>query len=440
MPSDIADTVFDLARRHGTPLLVFVEPRLQAAVKRIRDFAAGLPLPTEIFYSYKTNYLPAICEQLAEAGLGAEVTSKIEWQLATRFHAESRIVVNGIGKQTGEFLAEVAAGPQPRLINLETDTEVDLVSGLPAQDDPIRVGLRVCVPSLSGERGSDPSEHWRRGTAKFGWAADGDQIVRAAQQISASPGAVLDALHLHVGSQIVSARVYDALLRSASALLERLHGVGITSVTTLDLGGGLASGWVTKTRRGPLFELLNLVGIPTASRPQREPDLAGITKAFQRHVTGLQRQGIAGVVLEPGRFLAEPAMIAVAALTATRKDGDRRVAVLDIGTNALRCWRGNEQRPVTFEGVDDPAGVKWELVGPLCHRSDTFGHATAPAHLAPGTLVALDAVGAYSVGDWIANTWHRPAICDQNGQLLWRRQDATEFFAPAVDIPERADD
>jgi diaminopimelate decarboxylase len=439
MPDDITDTVFELARRYGTPLLVVVEPRLQAAAKRIRAFAAGLPLPAEIFYSYKTNYLPTICERLAQAGIGAEVTSAIEWGLATRLHTPPAIVVNGIGKQAGGFLAEAIAGAPPRLVNLETDTEVDLVSSLPARDDPIRIGLRVNVPGLSGERGNDRSEHWRRGTAKFGWSAEGDQIVRAAQQVATSPGAALEALHVHVGSQVVSSRVYETVLRSAGALLERLRGAGVTSVTTLDLGGGLASGWVTKTRSGPLFELLNLVGIPIASRAQREPDLPGITAVFERHLVTLRSQGISDLVLEPGRFLAEPAMIAVATVTATRRDGDRRHAVLDIGTNALHCWRGNEQRPVTFDGAGDRAGVRWELVGPLCHRSDTFGRVTAPADLAPGTLVTLDAIGAYSVGDWIANTWHRPAICDQDGRLLWRRQDTTEFFAPALDVPAPTD-
>lgn len=432
MPDPLHVRTFELARQHGTPLLVFSPERLDAAVDRLRTFTDALPLPTEVYYSYKTNYLPALCEQLAGHGVGAEVTSPLEWELATRLHPPPRIVVNGIGKTAGRFLLSMLDGQPPHLVNLETDTEIELMREGPSGAEPIRVGLRVCIPSISGERGSDPSERWRRGTAKFGWTADGHAVVSAAQAIAASRSARLDALHLHTGSQVVSASFYDDVLRNTCHLLVRLRAAGVPPLSTLDLGGGLASGWVDKRRTGPLFELLHTLRCPVQARTQREPDLDGIARVFRNYEDRLTALGISRLIFEPGRLLAEPSMAAVGTVIGVRRDGQRRHAVLDIGTNTLHCWRSNETRPVIFDRPTGADTATFELVGPLCHRSDTFGTVTAPADLAPGDLVCLDAVGAYSVGDWIANTWHRPPVVHTDGRLLWRRQTTADFLAPAL--------
>ncbi|WP_159943333.1 MULTISPECIES: hypothetical protein [unclassified Nocardiopsis] len=431
MPTEIPARAFELAEIHGTPLLMFSPDRLQSAADRLRTFTDRLPLPTEIYYSYKTNYLPHLCALLAEQGIGAEVTSTLEYELARQYRTPQRIVVNGIGKVTG-LLQRATTGDLPRLVNLETDTEIEHLNTLTREGELLAVGLRVCLPGVSGERGSDPSIHWRRGTAKFGWSSSGSEIIRAAGAVASTPGTVLEALHVHAGSQIVSPGFYDTVLTKTRTLLQRLRAAGVTTVTTLDIGGGLASGRVGKRRTGPLFETLHAAGFRIPVREQREPDLDGISAVFQRHIDRLSRLGIRRLVLEPGRFLAEPTMTAVATVVAIRRDGPRQHAVLDLGTNALHCWRADERRPIIFDHPDTSGStVPWTVVGPLCHRGDSFGTVFGPTELRPGTRVCLDAVGAYSVGDWIANTWLRPPVVSTDGTVLWRRQDTTDFFALA---------
>ncbi|MEU0489787.1 hypothetical protein ABZ249_11185 [Nocardiopsis sp. NPDC006139] len=436
MPVETHRRALELAETHGTPLLVFSPERLQSAVDRLQAFTRRLPFPTEVYYSYKTNYLPQLCALLSDHGIGAEVTSALEYHLARRYCTPQRIVVNGIGKMAG-LLQHAATGGRPRLVNLETDTEIEHLGALTGDGDPLAVGLRACLPGVSGERGSDPSVHWRRGTPKFGWNSTGAEVIRAARTVASTPGAVLDALHIHAGSQVVSADFYEAVLTKTCTLLQRLRAAGITTVTTLDVGGGLASGWVGKRRTGPLFEALHAAGLRIPAREQKAPDLDGIAAAFQRNADRLHRLGIRRLILEPGRYLAEPAMTAVATVVAVRKDGPRRHAVLDIGTNALHCWRSDERRPIVFAHPDTPGtATPWTVVGPLCHRSDSFGTVHGPSDLRPGTRVCLDAVGAYSVGDWIANTWMRPPVVATDGTVLWRRQDTADFLALAQDTEE----
>lgn len=277
-----------------------------------------------------------MCERLAStAELGAEVTSTLEWELASRYVPPSRIVVNGIGKSAG-LLERALNGEPPRLINVETDTEVERLRALAGRRSPVRVGLRVAVPDVSGEHGQDPSIHWRRGVSKFGWRIDHPEVVAAARALAESTALELEALHLHLGGQLVSARVYETALDGALGLLERFAQLGIL-ITTLDIGGGLASGWVEKRRTGPLFELLQAAGVPAPSQPQCFADLGGIAAAFSARAPRLRHLGIERLLFEPGRILAEPAMAAVATVVAVRHDGNRRHAVLDFGTNALHC-------------------------------------------------------------------------------------------------------
>lgn len=430
-------TAFGLARQHGTPLFVYSRDRPAGAASKLDGFVKALPFPAEAYFSYKTNYLPELCRHAASLGLGAEVTSPIEWDLASTMHAPGRIIVNGIGKLADDLLPRLLRGAPPRLINIETDTEIETILGS-EQGASVPVGLRVCIPRLSGERGLDPSEHWQRGTSKFGWTANGAAVIVAARSLAANPRLRLEALHLHLGSQVVSPRFYDTALREVCRLLERVRAVGVTTVNTLDIGGGLASGWVGKRRRGPLFQTLRAAGLPSPAREQREPDLDGIAAVFHRHAGRMRSLGIERLVLEPGRLIAEPAMVAVTKVLAVRRDGARSHVIVDIGTNALHCWRGNERRNIVFEDAGDRPQHMVEVSGPLCHRSDTFGRVSAPPDLAPGALVCLDAVGAYSLGDWIANAWARPAVVDTSGNVLWAGQDPAEFFEPASHRPVQA--
>lgn len=418
---------FACARESGTPLYCFSGARVEQALRCWRRFTASLALPADTFYSVKTNYLPQLLGQLKGSGIGAEVTSPREWQLARDIHPASAIIVNGVGKAGGLLQTVLAAEAPPRLINVETDTEVDILSAA-APRQPVSVGVRVRVPGVSGQNGSDPTECWLRGADKFGWPTDSDAIISVAKRLATAPGIDLEAVHLHLGGQIVAADIYDRALDGLCELLARLDDAGI-NIRTLDLGGGLASGWVAKRRTGPLADLAIAAGLHVETTVQQEPDLPAIAAVTADHARLLRAHGVQRILLEPGRMLAEPAMLAVAAVIATRREDGRDLAVVDIGTNALHCWRGNETRPLRFADLADASPRRYDLVGPLCHRSDRFGTVDVPGTLRPGSLVAFDAVGAYSLGDWIANAWDRPAVVDlDDGAVLWQATAPSPIF------------
>lgn len=434
MTNTLHQQAFNLARQHGNAIYCFSASRLEQARRAFGQFTDSLPLPAQTYYSYKTNYLPELCSQLALSGIGAEVTSLREWQLARTLHPSEAIVVNGIGKAGGLLQAALSDGPV-RLINLETDTEVDQVCDTD-RGVPHPVGLRVRFSDLTGEYGSDPSEGWHRGTLKFGWPAEGEYVLAAAARLHKSPAVQFEALHLQLGGgQLVHAATFDKLLARVCLLLDRFNEIGIR-VSTLDLGGGLASGWVAKRRLGPLFRLAQAAGVPLQADIQQEPDLPGIAAALHQYARRLRDLGVSSLLFEPGRFMAEPSMMAVARVIGIRREVDRIVAVLDVGTNALHCWRSDETRPIHFEESGTVSTCECVLVGPLCHRDDTFGRVEAPADIAEGDLVILDAVGAYSLGDWIANAWDRPATYHlEEGRLLQPSEAPARHFGLLSNTP-----
>lgn len=416
MTTSSYDRAFAAGASLGTPLYCYDRDRLAGALAQFGEFTSFLALPADVYYSYKTNYLPALCGDLAAFGVGAEVTSAAEWRQARRLHAPGRIVVNGIGKCAGHLSLVLGDAEPPALINLETDTEVEQVCAS-TMGSPVPVGLRVRIAGLTGERGSDPTETIARGTPKFGWPADGDAVIAVAEKLAASPAVHLQALHLHLGGQLVSAETYRAALEGLCALADRLRARGIR-ISSIDLGGGLASGWVEKTRSGPLLRLNRVLGLNVPAQIQRGPDLTGIAAVINAFAPRLQRTGISQLIFEPGRFLAEPALMVVAKVIATRADDDGDLAVINAGVNLLHCWRSDERRPIEFARIEPGPQTAYRLVGPLCHRDDQFGTVRVPGRLRPGSLVCLDAIGAYSFGDWVANAWSRPAVVDLNTQRI----------------------
>ena len=117
------------------------------------------------------------------------------------------------------------------------------------------------------------------------------------------------------------------------------------------------------------------------------------------------------LAIEPGRFLvAEAGVLLARASQVVEKDGVRRVG-LDAGMNALL-------RPAMYDAwhdihnlsrLDAPVDGQFEVVGPICESSDTFGQRVKlPAATAPGDAMLIADAGAY--GFSMASTYNLRAL------------------------------
>ena len=118
---------------------------LQAFQRNYKDFldAFGAIYPrSRIAYSYKTNYIPRLCEEVDRLGGYAEVVSTMEYDLARRVGVDPRrIIFNGPYKSENDLERALLAGS---LVNLDADYEVALVESIACRHPQIKltVGLR----------------------------------------------------------------------------------------------------------------------------------------------------------------------------------------------------------------------------------------------------------------------------------------------------------
>ena len=127
----------------GTPFYLMFPDRyrrnvssfMAAFTKRYPKIIAG--------YSFKTNYVPALCDIARTMGVYAEVVSEMELDLAIQLGFEN-IIFNGPIKKESTLLKAI---DHHAIINLDAEYEVDTVCRLKQEnpDLPMRIGLRVNV-------------------------------------------------------------------------------------------------------------------------------------------------------------------------------------------------------------------------------------------------------------------------------------------------------
>jgi diaminopimelate decarboxylase len=97
---------------------------------------------TTLGYSYKTNYIPKLCQTVDSMGGYAEVVSQMEYDLAIAIGVSpSRIIFNGPLKSPKDLENAILAGS---IVNLDCLEEVEIVAALARRlpEQKIGVGLR----------------------------------------------------------------------------------------------------------------------------------------------------------------------------------------------------------------------------------------------------------------------------------------------------------
>jgi diaminopimelate decarboxylase len=386
----------DAARALGTPLYVYSQAAIEAAVQAYQQAFARVE--HRLCYAVKANGNGAILRLLAGLGTGADVVSGGELLAARRagFQAE-RIVFAGVGKSD----AEIALGLQQGIgeWNAESDAEIERIGAAAAARGLVaRVSLRV-NPDI------DPRSHPYISTglreAKFGVPIGrAGEILRKARH---RQGIEVAGLQSHIGSQITDTEPLAAAARALAGLSRELLGEGFP-LRTIDLGGGLG---------------VSYDGAAT-------PDPAALAAAIIPHIEGLPLR----LVLEPGRSLVAAAGVLLTRVLYVKQGEDRCFVIVDAGMNDLL-------RPALYEAFHriEPVrsrgrgGLLVDVVGPVCETSDFLARRRELERPEPGDLLAVRDTGAY--GFAMASNYNmRPRAAEalvEGGRLrLIRRRETFE--------------
>jgi len=407
--------IADLVAEHGSPLFVFSQRTLVQRYRELRDaFARHYPR-VRIAWSYKTNYLEAICRTFHREGAWAEVVSPFEYAKALRAGVTpDRIHFNGPYKPDAAIAQAVAGGS---ILHIDNFDEIARIERIAAQGGgKARVAVRVNMAI-------DGLQAWSR----FGLNLESGQASEAIARVVASDHLELLGLHTHIGTFIQDSNAYGMAARKLARLANTIRAEHGLRVSFLDLGGGFAS--------------------PNALKGQY---LAGdqACPAFTRYADAIAEglselelppKELPTLVLETGRALVDEAGTLVSSVQATkRQPGGERALVLDAGVNLLftSFWYKHDVAPAQESRGMPEATV---LYGPLCMNIDVLRDQVQLPPLAMGDRVVFRNVGAYNVTQWMQFITMRPAVVLVGGEgrvALIRRAEQVEDLAGVEGVPE----
>ena len=396
----------DIAAKVGTPFYCYSSAALEGQYRALdAAFAGTVHL---ICYAVKANSNQAVLATMARLGAGMDVVSagELKRALAAGVPA-SKVIFAGVGKTREEMAFAVAQGILG--FNVESEPELEALSSVASELGRVaRIALRV-NPDV------DTKTHAKISTGESGtkFGVPYAEAPRILARAHALPGIAAVGIHMHIGSQIIDARLQPfrdafALLRDLTLELRRAG----HQLEHLDIGGGL----------GVSYRLGN-------EQPPQPADYAAIAKSALGDL-GLK------LVMEPGRLLVGNAGVLVSRVIFVKESEGRRFTIVDAAMNDLirpTLYEAHHEIWPVDAGKRDAAAVRQDVVGPVCETGDYLALEREMAPVGAGDLVAVMTAGAY--GAVMASTYNtRPLVPEvlvrgADWAVVRPRQEVEEIIA-----------
>lgn len=404
-----------LIANFGSPLFVISERQIRQTYQQaLRAFKTRYP-NVQFAWSYKTNYLNAVCNVFHQEGSWAEVVSGFEYRKALGNGVPgTHIIFNGPEK-TNEELTQAIQNDS--LIHIDHFDELYQLIELA---DELKTKPRVAI-RVNMDTGIYPM--WDR----FGFNYENGTAWLALQKIVASGKLRLTGLHCHIGTFMLSANAYAIATSKLCDLAWNCKTQLNNPIQYLDLGGGFPS---ANTLRGAY-----LPGSDTI--PSIDEFAESITNTLLN--SGFKTDELPLLVLETGRALIDEAGYLLGTVLANKRLSDgRRATIMDFGVNLLftSFWYEHKISPAQdfTHHTEDMV-----LYGPLCMNIDVIRQTVNLPLLNRGDQVVVHKVGAYNMTQWMQFIQMRPNVVmiDTKGNAhLIRENETLEYVAQLERIPE----
>jgi len=406
----------ELLNGFQSPLYVISETVIRDTYQELyRAFVSRYP-KVQMAWSYKTNYLDAVCRIYHSMGSWAEVVSGFEYEKALHNGVDTRkIIFNGPHKTEKELEQAIRWGS---LIHIDHFDELYLIIHLSKRMDiKAKVAIRINM-----DTGIYP--HWER----FGFNYENGEAWNAVNRIMNCPGMELVGLHTHIGTYIMSVSAYGAAASKLAELFVRTHRKFNYKIGYIDVGGGFAT---KNTLKGAY-----LPGTDTC--PSFDDYAEAITSAILN--SEIRPDELPMLILETGRALIDDAGFLLGRVVANKRMASgRRGMIIDIGVNHLftSFWYDHTifpGIPVTMDSEDT------QINGPLCMNIDVIRQAIRFPLLQAGDPVVIERIGAYNMTQWLQFITYRPKIVllGTNGEVdIIRENENLDTFNAIEKVPVR---
>lgn len=362
------ESVSSLARRFGTPLYLY---DASIIVDRINRIQRGFPEFT-LLYSIKSNPNEAICSLMAKSGLGADIASKGEFDIAQRVgFSVHNIAVIGPGKRREDLEAYIDAGIE--MIHLESQRELQLVEEISAKK---QINTSVAVRVNTAYVLQDAHEQMSGVPSQFGIPEECvvDVLARNKRKHINYIG-----IHVYAGSQILNPSILlDHFTKVAMMSREIALDVGF-DLQLINFGGGFG---VPYDRMDQHLDIKALGAAVTNALTEVFPDQAS-KPAFY---------------IELGRYLVAESGIFLTEVLDVKSTRGTTFVVTDSGINNFARpampWAMQHPCALVSKLSNTPTGT-YKVVGSLCQPSDVLCENVELDDPRPGDILAFFNAGAY---------------------------------------------
>jgi diaminopimelate decarboxylase len=395
-----------LAEQFGTPLVVYCEETLRARARAYREAA-----PTALV-AYGSKAFPnlAILRLLAGEGLGADVSTLGELELAVQAGVPAeRLVVHGNNKSDA-FLARVAEVGCAYVV-LDAPDEPERAAAAGVQRVLVRVTPGIDVDTheaiSTGHHGS-----------KFGLTPE-----QTIEVVGRARGLGLDVagLHIHLGSQLLDTVAPKMLLDWLAGFVAVCRTELGWAPEVVDFGGGLG---VRHTEDETAPSIADWVG-DLEERLRRDFSVHGLPQP--------------GLILEPGRSLVGEAGVTLYTVGVVKEaaEGPPWVAVDGgLSDNPRPLQYGARYEALIANRAGDPTDRSYAVCGHHCESGDILIRRVALPAPRRGDLLAIPATGAYTLAMGSNyNATPRPAavlVAGGEAKLIRRRETLEDLLALEV--------
>ncbi len=379
-------SVTDLANEFGSPLFVISEKTLRSNIRKAKKaFETRYP-KVQFAWSYKTNYLDAVCRIFHQEGSWAEVVSGFEYDKAIHNGVDgSKILFNGPDKSDADLNKAIKNNSIIHIDHLDEFYAIKEIAG--NLDIKAKVAIRVNM-----DTGIYPM--WDR----FGFNFENGQAWDVLNRIMRSEAITLVGLHTHIGTFMLSPNAYAVAAQKLAELAIGIKEKYQHEVSYIDMGGGFAS---NNTLKGAYLP-------GTDISPSINDFAEAITSALIS--SNFEPDKLPLLILETGRALVDDAGYLIGSVISNKRLADgRRSTIIDIGVNILftSFWYDHKITPAQpfTQYTEDTV-----LYGPLCMNIDIVRDNISLPLLNKGDKIVVHSVGAYNMTQWMQFITLRPKV------------------------------
>lgn len=356
----------------GSPFYIMYPDVYEGNVKAFANAFRKRYKKLIVGYSFKTNYVPALCLRAKQLGCYAEVVSDMEMDLALSLGFGS-IIFNGPIKRNEALIRAINAGA---IINIDAEYEVEFICQYhqehPEQD--IKAGLRLNV-MLTDEKGNSVVQNGLR-CGRFGFPHN---ILSRNIQKLREAGIKIISVHGHTSSSDRAVINYQVISDYMLRVCEEFE---LNDIEYFDIGGGYF---------GAAPEGLDLTG-----RPKYE-DYANIV-VDRVEKSEWFKKCMPYIVIEPGSSVVSNVFKYYTKVYQIKHIDDKNFAMVN-GTvfDVKPTMHSNNLPHVVISNSEEGDEMVYDVVGSTCMEKDVILKDVPLKGLKAGDYIEILGVGAYTI-------------------------------------------